>query len=399
MVKLEKMMLVSYWDSTGGVLIDPFLVAISENLERIEADGLIVHSDKKKKRAKAEDQSISDKPVTAVFTIDGSPSLTIIGKAHFCRKRLLETFKVKSAIVVILCTKGDSILQETFALGDDLSIRVFEPVTGDGDQDPYPKVIGGQSFDFACNIEPLRNSSTGIVKEFYPDQEFRGNLSLHKHGKGPFCVFTIPVTAAKKKGIYILLVDEQVKYIGFCDDLYEKFHFEFGHIQPRDCYWGGHPERCRVNHLILKAAQEGKEIKLAFSNQHASESKTAKLIWDLKPQWNIHGKRVRSRSFSHLNIADGTMDESDIDQETEAGLGKRYRRLTDHLKKTQGDEIVLGFEEIETINGRKLPPSAYKYTAWWANGDRPQAISWLAAGWRVKRVDLGKSVVFRRVDR
>jgi len=58
--------------------------------------------------------------------------------------------------------------------------------------------------------------------------------------------------------------------------------------------------------------------------------------------------------------------------------------------------VALSFAEVEKIIGNELPPSAYKYRAWWANeriGTHVWAHAWLKAGWRVDSVDLGSQRV------
>ena len=60
------------------------------------------------------------------------------------------------------------------------------------------------------------------------------------------------------------------------------------------------------------------------------------------------------------------------------------------------------FSGIEAILGARLPPSAWKHRAWWANPRRPSSHpysqSWLGAGWEVESVDQRAGwVVFRRV--
>ncbi|MBE7435437.1 MAG: hypothetical protein HS100_16095 [Anaerolineales bacterium] len=54
------------------------------------------------------------------------------------------------------------------------------------------------------------------------------------------------------------------------------------------------------------------------------------------------------------------------------------------------NEVTLSFEQVERIIGNTLPPSAYKYQAWWANsrGSHVEAEAWLNAGWRVETVNL-----------
>lgn len=70
----------------------------------------------------------------------------------------------------------------------------------------------------------------------------------------------------------------------------------------------------------------------------------------------------------------------------------KYDPLKEYLKKYQ---INLSFQMIEKIIGEKLPSSAYKFRAWWANGGHLQANAWLDAGWKVCKVNLGKEIIFK----
>lgn len=82
-------------------------------------------------------------------------------------------------------------------------------------------------------------------------------------------------------------------------------------------------------------------------------------------------------------------------------MGK-YDGLYQFLKNLPPEitERTLTFEEIEKLLGSELPPSAFRYRAWWSNGLQPQphrqAKTWLNAGWNVDYVDWkGMSVCFR----
>ena len=69
-------------------------------------------------------------------------------------------------------------------------------------------------------------------------------------------------------------------------------------------------------------------------------------------------------------------------------MGK-YDALHHFLEHIQPNvrERTLTFNDMENILGFKLPESAYKHRAWWANPTSPQqhphAQSWLEAGWTV----------------
>lgn len=75
-----------------------------------------------------------------------------------------------------------------------------------------------------------------------------------------------------------------------------------------------------------------------------------------------------------------------------------YAAIGTHLKEASGSEATLSFDEIEGIIGRALPASAHRHRAWWANTDtHSQALTWLAAGWKVETADLeAKEVTFVR---
>jgi hypothetical protein len=84
-------------------------------------------------------------------------------------------------------------------------------------------------------------------------------------------------------------------------------------------------------------------------------------------------------------------------------VGLRYHPLAAWLEdRPLADyEAELSFSEIEELIGRRLPPSARLYQAWWANSDsHSQARAWLEAGWTVSSFDLGRErVVFVRARR
>ncbi|WP_404443402.1 hypothetical protein LG307_14685 [Sutcliffiella horikoshii] len=81
------------------------------------------------------------------------------------------------------------------------------------------------------------------------------------------------------------------------------------------------------------------------------------------------------------------------------GLGK-YQPLCTYLSNTKPDKnsLTLTFEDIEQILSFKLPLSAYKHNAWWANERQGhvQAKAWLQAGWKTSDTVLGKTITFIR---
>lgn len=66
----------------------------------------------------------------------------------------------------------------------------------------------------------------------------------------------------------------------------------------------------------------------------------------------------------------------------------KYQPLADFLRESAKAQIRLTFAEVADLVGG-LPPSAYKYSAWWSNkgGHHQSRVGWLAAGYRVESAD------------
>jgi hypothetical protein len=81
-------------------------------------------------------------------------------------------------------------------------------------------------------------------------------------------------------------------------------------------------------------------------------------------------------------------------------MGK-YEPLENFLKGQRAKRWRVAFREIEALLGFKLPPSAFKYPAWWSNDEtgHSHAKAWLGAGWRTEEVDLAaRKLTFARAD-
>lgn len=79
----------------------------------------------------------------------------------------------------------------------------------------------------------------------------------------------------------------------------------------------------------------------------------------------------------------------------------KYEPLTRYLQSVPGQKHHLTFEQVENIIVGKLPPSAYKYRAWWSNNPQGHVMAqaWVNAGWESSDVDMeGRKLVFRRIN-
>lgn len=81
----------------------------------------------------------------------------------------------------------------------------------------------------------------------------------------------------------------------------------------------------------------------------------------------------------------------------------KYEPLSQFLSQQTADSITVDFAKIESELGFPLPPSAYRYNAWWANQagkGHTQTTCWQDVGWKTKEVDLaGRRVSFERAER
>jgi hypothetical protein len=93
---------------------------------------------------------------------------------------------------------------------------------------------------------------------------------------------------AGKKGLYVFVVEQEVRFIGSCSSQFQKrISLEHGKILPKNCYLEGMATDC---HLNARIAQEHAEIKfylLPLENDEEISQLERQLIADYAPAWNI----------------------------------------------------------------------------------------------------------------
>lgn len=83
----------------------------------------------------------------------------------------------------------------------------------------------------------------------------------------------------------------------------------------------------------------------------------------------------------------------------------KYRPLYSYLKLLSAQGMAswnATFNQVEEVLGFKLPRSAEKFPAWWANEEgnknHVQCHAWLEAGWKSEDLNLtGHKITFRKV--
>ncbi len=146
--------------------------------------------------------------------------------------------------------------------------------------------IGAFEFRYICAIDPEGNLD-GSVKQYMPQSRYKNknNLPLNSYGKGPFCRFKIP-NGHKVSGVYAVVVEGELKYIGECLNLSSRYNMGYGIISPRNCYVGGQETNCRLNNLIYQAADAGRKISLWFIPTKDYKAIESKLRISEQAEWN-----------------------------------------------------------------------------------------------------------------
>lgn len=238
---------------------------------------------------------------------------------------------------------------------------------------------------YICGIVPEKNAY-GAINEYYPHNKYMNAATskLHKHGIGPFCKFRIPASL-NLAGVYVIKVEDFIKYVGESENLSRRFNTGYGNISPRNCFVGGQSTNCKINNYILNETQKGHRIHLYFVKTEDRFLVEGELIKKHKPEWNsLVGRNTKNPAVFRRRKTNSLIK------------GGKYEPLKDYLTKCTDDTVELTYKEIEKIIENVLPNSAYKYRVWWANGGHVQADAWLDALFRVDSVILGHSVVFTK---
>jgi hypothetical protein len=146
--------------------------------------------------------------------------------------------------------------------------------------------VGEYEFTHVSDIDPERGSN-GAIRLFMPQDRYvneRG-LALNKYGAGPFCKFRIP-SHHRTSGVYILTIDDEIRYVGECANLSARFNAGYGNISPKNCFKGGQETNCRLNNLVYLAAASKAKISLFFFQTADYKAMEAALRLTLRLAWN-----------------------------------------------------------------------------------------------------------------
>jgi hypothetical protein len=123
---------------------------------------------------------------------------------------------------------------------------------------------------------------------------------LNKYGDTNYCKFKIldPIHG-KKKGLYLYVANEEIMYIGRCNDcFYKRINVGYGNISPKNCYIDGQATNCHLNQLISIWADNISFWVCPLENGDLINYYEKELIKQIQPQWNIALKRNNSGKHS-----------------------------------------------------------------------------------------------------
>ncbi len=112
---------------------------------------------------------------------------------------------------------------------------------------------------------------------------------LNKHGAEKFCVFKLTDKSIfHLKGLYVYMLDGNLKYIGRCRDSFKKrFNVNYGKIHAKNCFKDGQSTNTHMNALMNKHHDGITIYLLPLYNDNEIISLEAALIQQFKPDWNI----------------------------------------------------------------------------------------------------------------
>lgn len=175
---------------------------------------------------------------------------------------------------------------------------------------------------------------------------------MNPHAAGPFCRFRIG-SLPTSSGVYAIVVGEDLKYIGRCENLARRFGpADYGVIHARKLHRDGQATNCKINSRVLSEAKVGRAVSLFF---HESTDRfveiEAELIALLSPPWNQRRESITRSSKSGENAKAAALSRRD---------GARKRRFSVALDDEFREATALGRSFVR-INARELHRKVGRY--------------------------------------
>lgn len=145
------------------------------------------------------------------------------------------------------------------------------------------KTIKDYEFWFVGALQLKRTPTGGIYEYSHPLSDV---VKKNRYADGPFGQFNL-ASAPPVAGVYAIFIDDELQYIGECEDLYRRFGpTGYGQISPRNCHHDGQSTNCKLNSRVLAAAKNGRITNVWFHHTDDRKAIEARLISALNPPWN-----------------------------------------------------------------------------------------------------------------
>ena len=102
-----------------------------------------------------------------------------------------------------------------------------------------------------------------------------------------YCSFN--VAAPKRSGIYLILINGKIVYIGRAKCLHNRLSLQYGRVSPRHPYAGGQIQKCRTNAKINSAICKGEYVTVEWKvcSDYIEQEKLLLSEPSNRPLWNI----------------------------------------------------------------------------------------------------------------
>ncbi len=102
-----------------------------------------------------------------------------------------------------------------------------------------------------------------------------------------YCSFKI--NAPKTSGIYWILADGVVVYIGRAKNLHNRLSVQYGTVSPRHPFKGGQLQKCRTNAKINSILSEGGRVTFRWRacDDYVEQEHALLKSPDARPAWNL----------------------------------------------------------------------------------------------------------------
>ena len=136
-------------------------------------------------------------------------------------------------------------------------------------------MIGEQSIEAKLNLRPQDH--------FANPREH----SLAQEHDTYYCSFKID--APKRSGVYWILLDGEVVYIGRAKCLHNRLSTQYGTVSPRHPFKGGQLQKCRTNAKINKALDAGSTVVFRWERCQDYKDREKRMLEDpdRRPPWNL----------------------------------------------------------------------------------------------------------------